>query len=148
MAIEMSKMSHCQSKQVACLFVNVDGRIVSTGINGTPRNYTNCSDVFPNGVSPENRKEHQKWSDIHELHAEQNAITVAAKAGVSVEGTTAFCTLKPCGQCVKLLIAAGISRVVYAFTYDRFANEEITHIMDSFIVANGIIIHHLDMTDE
>ena len=58
------------------------------------------------------------------IHAEQNAIIQAAKLGVSIEGATLYCTHQPCVICSKMIVNAGITRVVYARPYpDEFSHE-------------------------
>lgn len=140
MAINMSELSKCQSHQVSCLLV-IDGRIISTGVNGSPKGFQNCCDRF-NKVDEGNRKFHQEWSDVHEIHAEQNAILIAAKNGVAVDGSTAYCTLKPCIQCTKLLIGVGVKRIVYDKVYDRTTSEETAKITE-FLYNTGVQQFHL-----
>ena len=142
MAHQMTDLSKCQSHQVACLLV-LDGRIISTGVNGSPKGFQNCCDKF-NKVDEDNRKDHQAWSDVHEIHAEQNAILIAAKNGVAVDGATAYCTLKPCVHCTKLLIGVGVKRIVYDKVYDRTTCEEATKIAE-FLYNTGVQQHHLLM---
>ncbi len=107
--------SHCVSLKVGVVVVN-EGRIITTGINGTPSGYPNCDEVFT-GRS----EEHSAWSNNHEIHAEKNAINFAAKHGLSVNGATLYTTVEPCWPCLKDLIQAGIKRVVYSEGYYREA---------------------------
>lgn len=108
--------SNCVSRQVGAIIVK-DGRILSTGYNGTPKGYTNCSDHFTNGKTPD----HRAWSLIHEIHAEMNAIIWAARQGISIQGATLYSTTEPCSECSKNIIASGISRIVYLEPYPRNA---------------------------
>jgi dCMP deaminase len=120
-ARDLGSMSHCVSRQVGALCV-LDGRILSSGINGTPAGEKNCDEKFPTiGFDP---KEHRDWSDIHEVHGELNAILFAAKHGVSLAGSTIFCNLQPCNQCIKNIIQVGITRIVYSEKYDRVTEEQ------------------------
>jgi len=113
---ELKKESKCVSWQVGALLVR-DGRIISTGYNGTLKGAPNCCDVHdPNGFD---RKEHRKWSLKHEIHAEQNAIAVAAKNGIALDGCTCYCSLQPCNTCLLMLIQSGIREIVYVEPYDR-----------------------------
>ena len=73
--------------------------IISTGVNGTPEGFHNCSDLFS-----ERSDEHTAWSNAHEIHAEMNCLLFAAGHGISTEGTTLYCTTEPCGPCLKNLI--------------------------------------------
>lgn len=110
--IELSKLSKCVSKQVGAILVK-DGRIVSTGYNGTLPKTINCCDVkIP-------IESHHEWSIRNELHAEQNALMIAAKNGISTNGCHLYCTLQPCNTCILLLIQAGISKIFYINKYDR-----------------------------
>ena len=107
-AKEIASASKCVSKQVGAVIVK-NGRILSTGYNGTPSGYTNCCDYWNNQYT----KEHHLWSKTYEIHAEMNAIIWAARKGISIEGATIYVTLEPCSECSKNLIASGIKRIVY-----------------------------------
>lgn len=120
-----AEQSHCVSKHVGALLVK-DGRIISMGYNGTPSGYVHCDRYFlydqtaiSSDISVEEfRSIHHKWSDIHEIHAEMNAIMFAAKNGISVNGATLYCNYFPCQHCLKNLIQTGIKRIVYKTEYD------------------------------
>jgi len=68
---------------------------------------------------------HRTFSQMFELHAEQNAIGYAARNGIETNGSTIFLTISPCMQCAKLLIAAGVKQVVYAEKYNRSEDDGI-----------------------
>ena len=96
--------SYCKRRQVGALIVK-DRMIISDGYNGTPSGFENeCED--------ENSR-----SKPYVLHAEANAITKVAKSNNSSEGATLYITASPCMDCAKLIIQAGIIRVVYADEY-------------------------------
>jgi dCMP deaminase len=96
--------SYCKRRQVGALIVK-DRMIISDGYNGTPSGFENeCED--------ENNR-----SKPYVLHAEANAITKVAKSNNSSEGATLYITASPCVDCAKLIIQAGIIRVVYADEY-------------------------------
>lgn len=96
--------SYCKRRQVGALLVR-DKMIISDGYNGTPSGFENiCED--------ENNK-----SKSYVLHAEANAITKVAKSNNSSEGSTLYITSSPCMECAKLIIQAGIKRVVYSEKY-------------------------------
>ncbi len=96
--------SYCKRRQVGALIVK-DRMIISDGYNGTPSGFENeCEDE--NGESKP-----------YVLHAEANAITKVAKSNNSSEGATLYITASPCMDCAKLIIQAGIVRVVYADEY-------------------------------
>ncbi|MBZ4682788.1 MAG: dCMP deaminase [Fusobacteriaceae bacterium] len=116
----LAKQSHCQRLQVAAMIVK-EGRILSIGYNGTPKGLDNCDDIFTNDdkLKEDFSKEHHIWSDIHELHAEQNAISWAARQGIAIKDATIYVKYSPCRHCTKMIIASGIKRVVFLNRYDR-----------------------------
>lgn len=104
MAAVWARNSYCRRRQVGALIVK-DRMIISDGYNGTPSGFENvCEDE--NGVTKP-----------YVLHAEANAITKVAKSGNSSEGATLYVTASPCVECAKLIIQAGIRRVVYKDSY-------------------------------
>jgi len=133
-ARELATASKCVSKQVGALIVK-DGRILSTGYNGTPAGFENCCDYWDNKYTPE----HHEWSKTYEIHAEMNAIIWAAREGISIEGATIYVTLEPCSECSKNVIASGIKRIVYEKPYEHTHSE----VISKFIKDNGVIIERL-----
>lgn len=104
MATVWAKNSYCVRRQVGAILVK-DKMIISDGYNGTPAGFENvCEDE--NGVTKP-----------YVLHAEANAITKVAKSGNSSDGSTLYVTASPCIECAKLIIQAGIKRVVYHDEY-------------------------------
>lgn len=104
MAVIWGQNSYCKRRQVGAILVK-DRMIISDGYNGTPSGFENqCEDE--NGVTKP-----------YVLHAEANAITKVAKSGNSSKGATLYVTAAPCIECAKLIIQAGISRVVYKDEY-------------------------------
>ena len=104
MAAIWAKNSYCTRRQVGAILVK-DRMIISDGYNGTPSGFENvCEDE--NGVTKP-----------YVLHAEANAITKVAKSHNSSDGATLYITDSPCMECAKLIIQAGIRRVVYAREY-------------------------------
>lgn len=136
-ATEISTASKCVSKQVGAVIVK-DGRILSTGYNGTPTGFTNCCDHWKD----EYTKEHHEWSKTYEIHAEMNAIIWAARKGISIEDATIYVTLEPCSECSKNLIASGIKRIVYEKEYVYTHSE----IISKFLKDNGVSIEKLPST--
>ena len=121
-AHQVASRTTCIRRAVGAIVVN-DKRILATGYNGTPMGLPHCEET---GCLRE--KLHVPSGKCHELcrgvHAEQNAITQAAYHGVSVNGGTVYCTHQPCVVCTKMLINAGIKRVVYGNPYpDELAQE-------------------------
>ena len=133
-AYELASASKCVSKQVGAVIVK-DGRILSTGYNGTPAGYQNCCDYWDGKYT----KEHHEWSKQYEIHAEMNALIWAAREGISIKGATIYVTLEPCSECSKNLIASGIKRIVYDKPYEHTNSS----IVSKFIKDNGVIIEQL-----
>ena len=123
MAQEWGKLSHCTRKQVGSLIVK-DNMIISDGYNGTPSGFTN---------SCEDDKGETHW---YVLHAEANAILKVAKSTQSANGATLYITLSPCKECSKLIIQAGIIRVVYHNQYKDTSGID-------FLAEYGIALHHI-----
>ena len=104
MAAIWAENSYCRRRQVGCLLVK-DKMIISDGYNGTPTGFENDCET------PDNH------SKAYVLHAEANAITKVAKSSNSSDGSTLYVTDSPCIECSKLIIQAGIKRVIYAREY-------------------------------
>lgn len=118
----IKKRSTCNRRQVGALIVK-EKKILSTGYNGAPTGLRHCSEVgclrdklaIPSG---------QRHELCRGLHAEQNAIVHAANSGVSIDGSTIYVTNQPCILCAKMIINAGIVRIVYEEGYpDSLAME-------------------------
>ncbi len=104
MALEWAKLSHCTRKKVGALLVK-DGMIISDGYNGTPSGFANdCEDA--SGQT--------HW---YVLHAEANAIMKVARSANNARGATLYLTHSPCRDCSKLVLQAGIRRLVYLDPY-------------------------------
>lgn len=104
MAQEWAKLSYCKRKQVGALIVK-DRMIISDGYNGTPSGFENCC---------EDAEGKTHW---YVLHAEANAILKLAASTQSAKGATLYLTLSPCKECSKLILQAGINRLVYINEY-------------------------------
>ncbi|MPM49224.1 tRNA-specific adenosine deaminase [bioreactor metagenome] len=115
MAQVASKRSTCMRRSVGAVIVK-DKRLLATGYNGTPRGMAHCEEVgcLRTKLNVPSGKMHELCRGIH---AEQNAVIQAAVHGVSVDGGTLYCTHQPCVVCTKILINAGIRRIVYANPY-------------------------------
>lgn len=114
MAHEWGQLSKAKRKKVGCLIVK-DGQIISDGYNGTPAGYSNeCEFVNKDFVSlAENKLE----TKPEVLHAESNALMKLAKSTNSSTGSTIYLTMSPCFDCAKLIIQAGVVRVVCSEAY-------------------------------
>jgi dCMP deaminase len=107
MARIWAENSYCVRRQVGALIVK-DKMIISDGYNGTPSGFENiCEDDETHKTKP------------YVLHAEANAITKVARTSNSSEGATLYITTSPCIECSKLIIQAGIKRVVFDDLYSH-----------------------------
>ena len=104
MAFIWAENSYCKRRKVGALLVK-EKMIISDGYNGTPSGFENVCEDENNITKP------------YVLHAEANAITKVARSNNSSEGATLYVTSSPCIECAKLIIQAGIKRVVYADAY-------------------------------
>lgn len=113
----------CHRRKVGAVIVK-DKRIIATGYNGAPSGVENC---LERGYCLRNKLQipsGTKAETCYSVHAEQNAITQAAKLGIAVDGSTIYITHQPCTICTRLLINSGIKRIVYGYEYpDEFSLE-------------------------
>lgn len=111
----VAKRSTCLRRQVGAILVK-DKHILTTGYNGAPKRLAHCAETGclrqQMGISSGERHEL-----CRALHAEQNAMIQAANLGISIEGSTLYSTTAPCSLCAKMLINAGVVRVVFAGDY-------------------------------
>lgn len=114
--------STCLKRKVGAIVVK-ENRILTTGYNGAPKGLPHCAETgcmrrdlnIPSG---------ERHELCRGLHAEQNAIIQGAWHGVKIEGGTLYCTYHPCVICVKMMINAGIKRLVYCGKYpDKLASD-------------------------
>lgn len=119
---DVSERATCVKRQVGAIIVK-DNRILSTGYNGAPKGFDHCEKTgcirkemgLPSG---------QRHELCRGLHAEQNAIIQAAVHGVQVEGSTLYCNYQPCAICVKMMINAGIKKLIFSGSYpDELAQQ-------------------------
>ena len=110
MAEELAKLSYAERQKVGCLVVK-DTQIISEGYNGTPAGFDNVCEYYDHVEHLHTKPE--------VLHAESNAITKLARSTNSSSESTLYVTLAPCYDCAKLIIQAGIKRVVYKDKYAR-----------------------------
>jgi dCMP deaminase len=112
-ALAVRERANCLGRKVGAIIV-LDGRIISTGYNGTPAGTPNCTDAgcyrcahpgdFPQG---------QGYDLCICVHAEQNALIAAARFGIALEGSTLYSTVRPCFGCSKELLQAKVLGVRY-----------------------------------
>ena len=126
MAELTAKRSTCLRRQVGAVIVK-DRHIIATGYNGAPRGLKHCSELggclrqklqVPSG---------QRHELCRALHAEQNAIIQAATLGQSIEDATIYVTHQPCVICAKMIINAGMKRIVVR---EGYPDELATEILD------------------
>lgn len=129
----VAKRSTCRRRHVGAILVK-DKRILATGYNGAPSGLPHCLDVgclreqgrIPSG---------ERHELCRGLHAEQNTIIQAAYHGVSIKDSILYCTNMPCSICLKMIISAGIGKIIYADGYPdelaerllRESNIEVQH---------------------
>lgn len=102
-------LSYCEKKKVGALIAK-EGRILATGYNGTVSGFDNECETYDN-------IEDKLVTSPYVIHAEQNVLMFCAKKGIPTDGTTMYITLSPCSTCAKLIVQAGIKRVVFLEYY-------------------------------
>jgi dCMP deaminase len=111
------KRGTCDRGRNGALIVR-ENRIISTGYVGSPKGFPHCDDVghlFQTLIREGTETKHC----YRTVHAEMNAICMAAKYGISVDGATLFTKLTPCFDCAKAIVSCGIKKVVCSFDYQR-----------------------------
>jgi len=134
-AKQVATRSTCMRRKVGAVIVK-DDRILATGYNGAPAGFDHCDEIgrckkdcakAPSGAY------HDKCVGVH---AEQNAIVMAAYHGVSIAGGSLYCTIQPCAICARMLINAGIRAIYHT---DEYLD---TDAIDAFIAADVNIKNH------
>jgi len=126
MAEELSKLSYAERKKVGCLIVK-DTQIIAEGYNGTPTGFDNACEYYSHVD--------EMYTKPEVLHAESNAITKLARSTNSSSGSTLYVTLAPCFECSKLIIQAGIMRVVFK---DKYKNNGLSLLHKAGIETNSL----------
>ncbi len=133
--------STCVSRPTGAVIVK-DRQMIATGYNGSLPSQPHCIDegkCFRRSLSwPES----VKYDMCRSAHAESNAIALAAKKGMPVEGATIYCTLEPCITCTKLIIMSGIMRIVYEHGYDSPMPQRDEH-WKKVLKSSGAKVEHL-----
>lgn len=118
----LKQLSKCTRLKVCCV-IEKDGRIISTGLNGTPAGFKNCSEVFSpiERLKKDYSTKHHEFSEAYEVHAEMNAVLELGKNSSidSYKDLTLYCSTCPCPGCAKMIAQAGIKYVFYHNEYDR-----------------------------
>jgi len=119
----VKERSTCLRRKVGALIVK-DKRILATGYNGAPMGLPHCEEV---GCVREklNIPSGQRHELCRGLHAEQNAIIQAAKMGVVIDGSIIYTTTYPCVICAKMIVNAGIKKVIYKGSYPDEMSQKI-----------------------
>ncbi len=134
----VSSRSSCLRRKVGALIV-MENRIISTGYNGTPFGVQNCDEGgCPRCASEQPSLAGYDWCLC--VHAEQNAIALAARQGTSTNGAHLYATLRPCFGCLKEAIQAGIRVITYA-DHIEYA-EELEVFYQSLLHDSGVTMHH------
>ena len=116
----VASRSTCNSRPVGCVLVK-DKQVLSTGYNGAVSQAKHCSQIGGEGYCVRRDKEatvDAKQNVCLASHAEITALALAAKKGISVDGSTLYITLNPCMVCLKTLKIAGVSSIIYELEYD------------------------------
>ncbi len=108
----------CDRGRSGCVIVR-DKRILTTGYVGAPAGVAHCDEVGHEMSTVLNDDGTQSLHCVRTTHAEQNAIAQAARLGVSLDGSTVYCHMTPCYICAKIVINAGVKRVVALKDYHR-----------------------------
>ncbi|MEK7083827.1 MAG: cytidine/deoxycytidylate deaminase family protein [Patescibacteria group bacterium] len=133
----VGKRSTCGRGRLGCVIAK-NKQIIVTGYAGAPRGLPHCDDVGHQMKTVRHEDGHESQHCLRTAHAEQNALTQAARIGVSVEGATLYCGMTPCAACAKMLINAGIEKIVCAKRYH--AGEESEEMFRSV----GITLNFFD----
>lgn len=161
MAMVMAELSHAIRYKVGCIIVSKDGQLISQGFNGTPSGYDNCCEEVmceckwiygcqKNAAPIEDVLNVEYCKDCkfcklatkkEVLHAETNAISKCAKWHSSTVDGTLYVTLSPCIDCAKLIIQAGITRLVYLDEYRDVSGIKLLNKV-------GIKVQQLDITNK
>ncbi|MDO4540620.1 MAG: cytidine/deoxycytidylate deaminase family protein [Syntrophomonadaceae bacterium] len=138
LAVLVADRSTCLRRQVGAVLVK-DERIIATGYNGAARGMGHCSEL---GCLRENMSipSGQRYELCRGVHAEQNAIINAAYYGVSTQGGVMYCTNQPCLICARMIINAGVVRVVHSGNFDD-------EIALQFMQEAGVVLEEMHLED-
>lgn len=115
LAYEISTWTSCFRRHVGAV-ITVNNRIIATGYNGAPSGIPSCKEL--GSCLRENSKSGENLDNCLAVHAEQNAISSAARLGVSINNGDIYVTTFPCVSCMKTIIASGIKRIFYSEDYN------------------------------
>lgn len=132
----ISQRANCLRRAVGALIV-ADRRIISTGYNGTPFGVKNCNEEGCLRCSSDAPR-HGGYDTCLCVHAEQNAIILAARHGITTDQASLYTTLRPCIDCLKMAIQAGIREIVYDRPFDFDQAREAVY--KRLLAESGIIV--------
>ena len=107
----VAERATCDRGRSGCVIAR-DKQILVTGYVGSPRGLPHCDEVGHQMRTVTSEDGQQSQHCVRTAHAEQNAICQAAKMGIAIDGATLYCKMTPCSACAKMIINAGIKRVV------------------------------------
>lgn len=160
-ALQISQFSKCQARHVGCLLV-YENSVIASGINGSFPGKLNCNDVFLKlghqwyakewYIDPHKKDSdifiksndpeiHHKWSEIYEIHAEENALmNIKQSLGTFIDTNKVnmYVTHTPCNNCAKLIIKSGIKNVYVLYKYGSNENTE------SILKDNNVNLEYLE----
>lgn len=119
----VAERATCDRGRSGCLIAR-DKQILVTGYVGSPKGLPHCDEVGHQMKTVTHEDGHQSQHCLRTAHAEQNAICQAAKVGTAIDGATLYCKMTPCSACAKMIINAGIKRVVCEKKYHAGAESE------------------------
>ncbi len=119
----VAKRATCDRGRSGCVIAR-DKQILVTGYVGSPKGLAHCDDIGHQMKTVTHEDGHTTQHCVRTCHAEQNAIVQAAKIGVAIDGGTLYCKMTPCSACAKMIINAGIRRVVCEKKYHAGAESE------------------------
>ena len=142
----VGRRATCDRGKSGCVIVK-DKRIISTGYVGAPSGCKHCDDFGHEMHAVIDEDGVQSKHCVRTTHAEQNAIVQAAKFGISTDGATMYCNMTPCYVCAKMIISAGIKRVVAKKDYHAGtrSKEVFKEAGIEFVLLNEAMTTYSDM---
>ena len=119
----VAKRATCDRGRSGCLIAR-DKQILVTGYVGSPKGMSHCDEVGHQMKTMTHEDGSQTQHCVRTAHAEQNAIVQAAKLGIAIDGATLYCKMTPCSTCSKMIVNAGVKRVVCEKRYHAGAETE------------------------
>lgn len=136
----VASRSTCTGHMAVGAVAVIDGKIISTGYNGVPRGVPHCDDVgclrLPDG------------KHAYLLHAEENLIAQAALRGMSLNGSSVYCTHYPCSHCAALMVQAGVIEVVYETMPASQIKDEVWDTTHTLLERLGVAVYQIDFYED